>query len=721
MTLRLRLTLVIAAVVTASIALVALVVFHNERRELQLLVDDDLSLLASSVAGEMLTSGEIEGPLQSGTLMSTVSFAQVVAPGGRVTSLVADGPELPVDDQVRAVAAGQHDRFSSTAEVDGQSFRVLTVPLGGGALQIGRSLAQLEQHTLHVGWLLALVTVGGMTIAIVLGRVSAGAALRPVSRLTASAERISATLDLRKPLEVRTNDELGRLAASLNTMLVALDDSQRRQQRLVTDAAHELQTPLATMLTNVEVLERADRLPPHERAQVIADVRAEIHSLITTVQGLLDLARCKPTEQQREQLELADLVREVVADARRRWPRVRFGADLRPLTVSADPDQVQRALANLLDNAAKWSPQDATVEVCLGDHELIVRDHGPGIEPEDLELFFERYYRAPAARGLPGSGLGLAIVRQVADAHGWRVAAKNAVGGGSSFRVDLRPDSSPVLNRVSMSSHAAAPDFRHRPHPTDRDRRTVRDSIRVHPLRSLLVVAAAVPLVVAVSVRSITDDKPLELTTLNGTLVGCGDRLCLGSRVVDFGPGWYIREAHAHYDYDGDGEIGALQAELDGLLGGDVTLETDRGQTDADVFAVNGLPFRSTDGELPPPDPDRVGASSAAALPPEATREALTGVLAVCEDDDWCVGGVVLNFGPHWYLSSVRAAHDYDGDGERDTVAGELAGLKGDEVKVDIVRGGTRPAVVLTIDGLTYRDPRGPPPWFGGPLRMPDP
>ena len=95
------------------------------------------------------------------------------------------------------------------------------------------------------------------------------------------------------------------------------------------------------------------------------------------------------------------------------------------------PSTIERAVANLLDNAAKWSPPGGDVEVGVRDGSVTVRDHGPGIDEEDLPYVFDRFYRASSARGLPGSGLGLAIVRQVAEAHGGAVVAERAVGGGT--------------------------------------------------------------------------------------------------------------------------------------------------------------------------------------------------------------------------------------------------------------------------------------------------
>jgi two-component system sensor histidine kinase MprB len=127
----------------------------------------------------------------------------------------------------------------------------------------------------------------------------------------------------------------------------------------------------------------------------------------------------------------------VVERARRNRPEVAYTVTLEPTTVHGVPATIERAVGNLLDNAAKWSPPGESVEVELHGGQLVVRDHGPGIPDEDLPYVFDRFYRARAARGMPGSGLGLAIVRQVAESHGGDVVAEHAEGGGTRMVLTL--------------------------------------------------------------------------------------------------------------------------------------------------------------------------------------------------------------------------------------------------------------------------------------------
>jgi two-component system sensor histidine kinase MprB len=137
-------------------------------------------------------------------------------------------------------------------------------------------------------------------------------------------------------------------------------------------------------------------------------------------------------------------VAEAVDRASIHSPDKQFSVDLEPCLVHGVPARLDRAVANLLDNAAKWSPHGGTVEVELHEGELTVRDHGPGIAPTDVPHVFDRFYRAPAARGLPGSGLGLAIVRQVAESHGGEVSAAAADGGGARLVLRLPTLPQPV-------------------------------------------------------------------------------------------------------------------------------------------------------------------------------------------------------------------------------------------------------------------------------------
>ena len=256
-----------------------------------------------------------------------------------------------------------------------------------------------------------------------------------MSELTGTVEHVAATRDLSQRIAVGGHDEVARLAQRFNEMLAALEASLQAQQQLVADASHELRTPLTSLRTNIEVLARPD-VPGEERGQILADARVQLEELTLLVGDLVELAREGEPEAVAEDVRLDRLVEEAV-DRARTHGGVRFVTSLEPTVVRGVPTKLGRAVSNLLDNAAKWSPPGAEVEVGVRDGEVTVRDHGPGIDPSDLPHVFDRFYRAPSARRLPGSGLGLAIVRQVADLHQGSVTAEPAEGGGTLFRLRL--------------------------------------------------------------------------------------------------------------------------------------------------------------------------------------------------------------------------------------------------------------------------------------------
>ena len=259
----------------------------------------------------------------------------------------------------------------------------------------------------------------------------------PVRELTETVERVSETQDLSERIEVAGNDELSRLAASFNGMLGALEESTRAQRQLVADASHELRTPLTSVRTNIEVLASDRMLPPEDRARLLSDVVEQLGEMTTLISELIELAHAEQMTVEHEDIRLDVLVADVVERARRNRPEVVYSVALEPATVQGVPVTIERAVGNLLDNAAKWSPPGAEVEVVIRDGKLTVRDHGPGIADEDLPYVFDRFYRARAARGMPGSGLGLAIVRQVAESHGGDVVAERAEGGGTRMVLTL--------------------------------------------------------------------------------------------------------------------------------------------------------------------------------------------------------------------------------------------------------------------------------------------
>jgi two-component system sensor histidine kinase MprB len=371
-------------------------------------------------------------------------YAQIVTADGRVLPPPGARDGLPPGDGGREVAREGAGRRLEDVEVDGTRLRVLTVGFGDGAVQVARPLTEVDRQLERVLVLLAIVAVAGVALGAALGAMVARAALAPVAAFTRRTERVAAEADPSQRMEVRGDDELGRLARSFNTTLDALERSVAAQRQLVADASHELRTPIASLRANIQVLERADELDPADRRALRADIVRELDELTALVGDVVQLARGAQPDGGRDDVRLDLVASSVVERARRRaGGRVELETALEPTVVTGEPETISRAVSNLVDNAIKWSPEGGRVEVALRGGELTVRDHGPGFADRDLPHVFERFYRADRARGMPGSGLGLAIVRQAAEAHGGRAEAANAPGGGALLRVTFGPSAAP--------------------------------------------------------------------------------------------------------------------------------------------------------------------------------------------------------------------------------------------------------------------------------------
>jgi two-component system, OmpR family, sensor histidine kinase MprB len=442
---RARLTIVAAAAVALAVVLASVVIYFVVRGELVEQIDDGLRTRAAEVQRIppwRITSPRppLPSPLeQESELGGARGYVQVVVSDGQTYRAPEDTIKLPVSDETLEVARGERDSFLTDTQVGEIHARVLTVPYDVGfAVQVARPLTEVDRTLDRIRAIFVLVAIAGIGAAAALGLVVSRAALAPVRRLTETSERVTETGDLSERIEATGRDELSRLAASFNTMLAALEESTRAQRQLVLDASHELRTPLTSLRTNIEVLMGDKPLPAGERKRLLNDVVEQLGELTTLIGELMELARGEQPPAQPEDVRLDLITADAVERIRRHRPEVTFSTDLEESVVHGVPATIERAVGNLLDNAAKWSPPGGHVEVAVRrGGRLTVRDHGPGIADEDLPHVFDRFYRAPSARGMPGSGLGLAIVRQVAEAHGGEVVAERAEGGGTLMTLRL--------------------------------------------------------------------------------------------------------------------------------------------------------------------------------------------------------------------------------------------------------------------------------------------
>ncbi|MGZ4359056.1 MAG: sensor histidine kinase [Gaiellaceae bacterium] len=446
MSLRLRVGLLVAVTVAVAVALASGLVYFFERGDLLHQVDNSLKTRAAAIGTGFGGGGGLFEGMPGSGFGAVRQYAQLVSASGRRIR-PADNPfPVPVSKKTIALAAGQEQRaFFQDATVDGVHSRVLTIPVlvttglseQRMALQLVRPLDDVDRQLHRLALILLFVSIGGIAVAGAGGALVAQAALPAVRRLTEAAERVARTRDPSERVPTGGRDELSRLGQAFNTMLAELEEAIEMQRRFVADASHELLTPVTSLQTNVEVLQRVPRLPAEKRKQLLGDLLGELGEMRRLIGGLIELARSHDGRLVAEELRLDELVEESVERARAHFPGVTFESELEPTTVVGAKERLERAVGNLLENAGKWSPPGSRVQVSLAGAELTVSDQGPGISDEDRPHVFERFYRAASARGMPGSGLGLAIVADIAQAHGGSVQVEDAKKGGAVFRLRL--------------------------------------------------------------------------------------------------------------------------------------------------------------------------------------------------------------------------------------------------------------------------------------------
>jgi two-component system, OmpR family, sensor histidine kinase MprB len=363
-------------------------------------------------------------------------------PDGKIYVPRGQDYQIPSTPAIEAAARSGHGQFYTDMRVNGTHIRVLVVGIGPrGALAVALPLTTVD-NALHNQALLLLVIGGaGILLAALLGFLVARTALTPIARFTRQTESIAVNPERieHERLDVIGSDELARLARTFNRTLDALERSVGAQRNLVADASHELRTPIATIRANLQLMRDEELLAPEDRAALRADVIEELDELTALVGDVVELARGSKPSGERGEVRLDSIVIDALERARRRAPGLSFHQVIEPTLVRGEGERISRAVTNLLDNAAKWSPEGGVVEVTLRSAILTVRDHGRGFSGADLPYVFDRFHRAKEARSKPGSGLGLAIVRQAAEAHDGFAEASNAPDGGAVLRVSFGP------------------------------------------------------------------------------------------------------------------------------------------------------------------------------------------------------------------------------------------------------------------------------------------
>ena len=446
MTLRVRIAVALAVLAGLAAVVVAATTYVTTDQRVRAEVDHYLdsygnryqdpdgreaSMLCSSRNGG---PGRLGGPRVGNESVEGVAFQCLDPTGAVIVSVGSVG--LPVNDADRKLAVGGGGTRTRTATVDGVTYRVQTVSLpGGGAVQVARDYGETTRVLDSLRWGLLLVVAATVVVGALAGWLIARRATQPLVQLTDAAEEVASTGRLDVEIPVDGDDEPGRLGRAFATMLTALGRSRDQQQQLVQDAGHELRTPLTSLRTNVETLQRYSDLP------------AETRELGALVDELVQLATDTFDDEPDQRVRLDQLALRAAERVRRRTGRD-IEVSMSSTEVIGRPRDLSRAIGNLLENAAKFSPDTEPIELTVSAGTVTVRDHGPGVFAADQAHVFERFYRSAQARSLPGSGLGLSIVDQTARSHGGTASVANAPGGGAIFTLALPV--APTTDEVGM-------------------------------------------------------------------------------------------------------------------------------------------------------------------------------------------------------------------------------------------------------------------------------
>jgi signal transduction histidine kinase len=459
MSIRLRLTLLYGTILALTLLVLGLALYRTLVVQTEAALGERSLELARRIAQEGVSPFPGTGSRESRSFGERDFVVQREARDGSRDddggTSSEDSIDLPLSEEGRERVLEGHEVVEEHT-VGGETALIVAVPARADGetraiVLVGRSIAEQQQS---FAVLRSLLMIGGSSVLVLglgAGWLMAGAALRPIDRITQTARAIELERDFSRRVDDRgPRDEVGRLATTLNSMLGALQSAFQQQaqalqaqRRFVADASHELRTPLTTIRGNLALLQRDPPIDEADRSSVLADSIDECERLSRLVADLLALARADAGGLLA--LECVDLA--AVGDAVCRRAQlhatghtVTFQAAA-PVCVRANRDAVTQIVTALLDNALKHTPAGRAIDIRVAGEpsfgSISVRDNGPGIAPNLLAHIFERFVRGDAARTGEGAGLGLSIAHALAEAQGGALEAESTLGQGSMFTLRL--------------------------------------------------------------------------------------------------------------------------------------------------------------------------------------------------------------------------------------------------------------------------------------------
>jgi two-component system OmpR family sensor kinase len=444
MSIRLRLTLYWAAVLSAIVAIAALAAFKLFERQQWSALDAALLEEADTAAAEIAHGGAA----RASAVVWRLSEERDLGPRRRVLLVTASGVLADFGDRDAAapeltVASG----FRGTVSGPGAGFRFAVMPLAVGGtpalLEDGVDAAPLRDAVARLRNALLLTVPAVLILCIAGGYWLAGRALAPIASVASALAAIQPGDLSRRLLARNVHDEVGRLTGVINALLDRLERASAAERRFASDAAHELRTPLAVLRTGLEVALARERNAAESRA-ALESAQREVVALCKVAEELLMLARLGgDVAIDQKPVDLGALVGEVVGavEPLAAAKGIALGINLaHGLAVAGHESHLKRLVINLLDNALKFTPAGGRIGVELardGSFAVLrIADTGPGIDPTELPHIFERFFRGKRSAG-DGAGLGLSLCSEIVRLHGGEIGAANRPAGGTELTVRI--------------------------------------------------------------------------------------------------------------------------------------------------------------------------------------------------------------------------------------------------------------------------------------------
>lgn len=477
MSIRLRLTLLFSTILALTLIVGGAILYVSVSRLTYNVRQDALAEQAEVITGS--SEFQLDRVLFPSVSITTPrTFVQTLDPSGTVVYSTEnlEGFALPLSPEGYQAVRRGHD-WTEAAETDAGRILIYSSRVNSsqgtfvGIIQVARSIAD-HDSSLETLRNALVVGIGAATlVAFGIGWLLAGTALRPINRITATAQEIGEERDFSQRVEYDgPPDELGELTTTMNVMLTelqaAFSHAERTvdaQRRFAADASHELRTPLTTIRGNLELLRREPPINADDRTEVISDLVEECERLSRLVNDLMVLQRADAEwPLSSERIPIGPVVEEICRQARLIDPARTISCfSIADVAVAGSRDAIKQIVLILLDNAIKYSPAGTDVAVSTRSDSqwvyITVSDSGPGIDPERLPYIFERFYRGDTARRGGGVGLGLAIAKALVEAQRGKIEVQTGAGKGCDFVVTLPRSSASVRGQRELQ-HALADD-----------------------------------------------------------------------------------------------------------------------------------------------------------------------------------------------------------------------------------------------------------------------